>query len=136
VSPSGARKYHSWRPVAVENPRRTHLDVAIGQPIPGADRDLAQPIVDDQSLPGAKMTGDDFSSLPRPAQRAGDDPRECGVRQASDQLPDGMRLGHAALGQRRVEAALNASLQVPLGLAVADQQDAAAHDSGAARRSR
>ena len=47
-------------------------------------------------------------------------------------IDDGMSLGNACCGQRRVGSALISPLQIPFGLAMADQEDASAHD----RRSR
>ena len=84
---------------------------------------LAQPIVHGDRARGAEPLADDRRGSIGPALRAGNDRGRGGLGQCRQQPTDHIGLGDAARGQRRVEPALIPPLEIPQGLAVADQQD-------------
>jgi len=63
----------------VEDARCPRTYLMIGQCIPGADRELAEPIVDAQLRSGREMLTDDLGSSARASQWACDDPGGCGI---------------------------------------------------------
>jgi hypothetical protein len=113
--------------IPVEHSRRAHCDFLIGQPIPGAERQFPQAIVNSQFRIGCQILPDDLAGVPCSAQWAGDDTRGFDVRQNLKKSADGMRLRDASFGQRRIRAALVTPLQIPFGFAMADEQDRPGH---------
>src|SRR5947199_8090725 len=97
--------------------------LAANQPVPRAQRNLAQPFVEAQRRGVPEALGDDLGGPPRPADRAGDDLGAGGLGQREEAMPDRLGLRNAALGQRRVAPTLIPPRAVPFGLAVADEED-------------
>src|SRR5438105_2732153 len=98
-------------------------DLAAIAPVPRAERDLAQPLVETHLRAVAEALGDDLGGAPRPADRAGDDRGGARLAQRAQAMPDRFRLRNATGGQRRVAPSLVAPREVPFGLAVPDEED-------------
>src|SRR4051812_35139988 len=121
---------------AREDFRRALPDLALVEPVPRAERDLAQPLVE-MDRPAmvalvAQAFGDDLSGVPGAAERAGDDRGAFRFGQKPQTAADRPGLRDALGGQRGVEPALIAGGAVPLGLAMPDRETgpAAVHADG------
>lgn len=114
-------------PIAVKYAGRQGRDLVAVEAIPGADRDFLEALVEHERRGIAARGLDQLGGAPGTAERAGDNRQANRLRQDAHPAADRLGLGEAAAGQRRIAPALIAPGEVPLGLAVAHQEDDAAH---------
>src|SRR5947209_18360278 len=121
--------------VLVEQTWRTRGDLIREKTIPRPKGDLAQPIVClEYGAPA--ICADDFRGSARPAKRASDEGRRRKFRECGKPPADRFGLGDATLGQRRIELSLIAAFDIPLRLAVADEEQCPGVPTGRGREKR
>jgi hypothetical protein len=107
-------------PPRVAHARPEPVDLLGGVPLPVAARPLAEPVVEPNS--DTELVGDDLRGLPGASEvgREHGDRAETRVDQGGGPFA---RLPHPELGERGVLPPLPAPLEVPLRLAVPDDQE-------------
>lgn len=118
--PAAARHVPAGDPGGVLR-RELRAGLLPGQPLPGAEVELAQPGVEPQRQPGER--GERPGGVPRAGQVAAEQDVR---REAGEERRDGRGLGPPDLVERGVELPLDPAVGVVAGAAVAQQDDAAA----------
>lgn len=113
----------AWR-VGLADSRPSGGDFGPGHPLPRPERDLAKPVIDAQFRRRQALCHDP-RRFHRARQRAGPDGRRTHMR--GKQSPAGPRLLSPAVGQRRIQLPLIATLKIELGLPVTKKVDQRSH---------